>query len=157
LELTIRKMRLEDMAGVSELLSKWNMAPVDPTPDNPDPERSSINIEHSFVALDGNKIVGVGSYIILSPVTAETASLAVDPDYQSKGIGYKLQKLRLREMKQRGIMKVRTETDRPETIDWYVRKFGYKVVGINPKKHAFSLPGVDSWTVLELDLDKYEV
>ena len=41
---------------------------------------------------------------------------------------------------------------RPETIRWYVERFGYRIVGSNPKKHDFSLPGVDSWTVLELDL-----
>jgi hypothetical protein len=47
---------------------------------------------------------------------------------------------------------VRTETDRPATVRWYVRRFGYRVVGTNPKKHAFSLPDVAVWTVLELDL-----
>ncbi|MBI3223125.1 MAG: hypothetical protein HYZ46_08735 [Nitrosomonadales bacterium] len=55
-------------------------------------------------------------------------------------------------MKQHGISKVRTETDRPETIDWYIKKFGYRIVGTHRKKHDFSLPDVDFWTVLELDL-----
>jgi uncharacterized protein with GYD domain len=55
-------------------------------------------------------------------------------------------------MRERGIRTVRTETDRPETVRWYVERFGYRIVGTNPKKHAFSLAGVDYWTVLELDL-----
>jgi hypothetical protein len=56
-------------------------------------------------------------------------------------------------MKALGIRHVRTEADRPETIAWYVRKFGYRVAGTVPKKHAFSLPDVGYWTVLTLDLD----
>ncbi len=47
---------------------------------------------------------------------------------------------------------VETETDRPETITWYLRKFGYRLAGAVPKKHAFSLAHVPYWTVLELDL-----
>ena len=49
--------------------------------------------------------------------------------------------------------RLRTETDRAETVDWYIRKFGYRKVGVNPKKHNFSLSDVDEWVVLELDLD----
>jgi hypothetical protein len=63
-----------------------------------------------------------------------------------------LQSARLDEMRRRGIRRVRTEADRPETIRWYVEMFGYRIVGTNPKKHAFSLEDVDFWTVLELDL-----
>jgi hypothetical protein len=47
---------------------------------------------------------------------------------------------------------VRTETDRPDTVRWYVKRFGYRIVGTTPKKHAFSREDVDYWTVLELDL-----
>ena len=58
----------------------------------------------------------------------------------------------LEEMKKKGITRVRTETDRPETIKWYIEKFGYRVIGKNPKKHIFSDPDIKEWTVLELDL-----
>jgi catechol 2,3-dioxygenase-like lactoylglutathione lyase family enzyme len=58
-------------------------------------------------------------------------------------------------MYRRGIRKVRTETDRVETIDWYKAKFGYREIGKNPKKHDFSLTDINEWTVLELDLDDY--
>ncbi len=55
-------------------------------------------------------------------------------------------------MRRRGVRRVRTETDRPATVRWYVRRFGYRIVGTNPKKHVFSRPDVDHWTVLNLDL-----
>jgi hypothetical protein len=38
-------------------------------------------------------------------------------------------------------------------VRWYVRKFGYRIVGKAPKKHPFSREDVDEWTVLELDLE----
>ena len=153
--ISIRRMMESDTEAVVALLSRWNMAPVAPSAKTPDPERSSIHVENSFVALDGDKIVGVGSYIMLSQEFAETASLAVDPDYKGRGIGHKLQMARLREMKERGIKRVRTEADRPETINWYLREFGYKKVGTNKKKHAFSRTDIDFWTVLEMDLESF--
>jgi len=154
MDIIIRKMVLEDMEAVIGVLSRWNMAPVKPSPDNPEPERSSVNVENSFVAVEGSRVVGVSSYIVHSPEFAETASFAVDPGYTGKGIGYRLHAARLKEMREKGIKRVRTETDRPETIRWYVEKFGYKVTGKNKKKHSFSLPDVDYWTVLELDLEQ---
>ncbi len=152
MDISVRKMRPEDKDAVMEILGKWNMAPRPPSEENPNPERTSINVQNSFVATDGNRVVGVCSHIVLSDELAETASLAVDPEYKGKGIGYKLQLARLEELKKQGFKKIHTETDRPEIIDWYVKKFGYKVVGKNKKKHSFSLEDVDYWTVLELDL-----
>jgi len=59
----------------------------------------------------------------------------------------------MREIKDKGFRTLRTETDRPETIQWYRQKFDYRRVGVNPKKHEFSLPDVLYGTVLELDLE----
>jgi hypothetical protein len=67
-------------------------------------------------------------------------------------VGEALQQARLAELKALGVRHVRTEADRPETIAWYVKKFGYRVTGSAPKKHAFSLPEVGRWTILTLDL-----
>jgi N-acetylglutamate synthase-like GNAT family acetyltransferase len=153
--IVIRKMLAGDMDAAMMILSQWNMAPVAPSPENPDPERSSIDIDNTFVAVCEGKIIGVASYIVISDTVVETASLAVDPDYQGSGIGYKLQKARLEAIYQRGIRKVRTETDRMETINWYKSKFGYRETGKNPKKHKFSLADMNEWTVLELNLDDY--
>lgn len=149
----IRKMTPQDLPEVMELLERWSMAP---TPGVANAERSGIEIAHTFVAAnEDGRLVGVGSYLLLDEDTAETASLAVAPQVQGMGVGAMLQEARLQEMLARGIRRVRTETDRPETIAWYQRKFGYRVVGSNPKKHAFSLPDVDTWTVLELDLEQW--
>jgi N-acetylglutamate synthase-like GNAT family acetyltransferase len=148
----VRKMRDQDMDEVLVLLSKWNMAPRPPSPRNPKPESTCVQVQNSFVAVVEERVVGVASYIVHTDTSAETASLAVDPAFRGRGVGKMLQLARLEEMKQRGIRTVQTETDRPETIRWYVENFGYRIAGTNPKKHRFSLPGVDHWTVLELEL-----
>ena len=153
----IRKMCSDDYDAAMEILDKWNIAPVMPSDDIENPERSILDIEKSFVAMDNGSVVGVCSYIVHNRELAETASLAVDPSCRGKGAGYRLQLARLKEMKQIGIRIVHTETDREDTINWYIRKFGYKRMGTNPKKHAFSLPEVDKWVVLQLDLDSYEI
>ncbi len=148
----IRKMRDDDLPVCMSILEGWNMAPRLPSDDIPKPERTGIDIANSFVAEIDGRVVGTCGYIIHSSEFAETASLAVDPSFKGGGAGFLLQRARLDEMRRRGIRRVRTETDRPETIRWYVERFGYRVVGTNPKKHAFSCEDVDYWTVLELDL-----
>jgi len=157
MSIRIRKMCPEDHDAAIAILDKWNMAPVEPSDDIENPERSVLDVEKSFVAVDNGRVVGVCSYILHSPELAETASLAVDPSCRGKGIGYRLQVARLNEMKRIGIRKVHTETDREETIKWYINKFGYRRTGSNPKKHDFSLTDVDTWTVLQLELDDYEI
>jgi len=151
-EIVIRPMSESDREAAMELLESWNMAPRPPTADVPHPERATLRVENSFVALEDDRLVGVCSFIPLEKTRVETASLAVDPALRGKGVGFRLQQARLEEMRARGFKHVRTETDRPETVRWYVEKFGYRVVGRNPKKHPFSLPTVNHWTVLELDL-----
>jgi GNAT superfamily N-acetyltransferase len=151
-QVLVRKMRPDDLSGALRILRLWNMAPLAPSAEVPDPERTSIEIDNAFVAEAGGRIVGTCSYFILGDGWAETASLAVDPEPRFAGVGVLLQTARLDEMRRRGVRRVRTETDRPATVRWYVRRFGYRIVGTNPKKHAFSLPDVDHWTVLELDL-----
>lgn len=142
-------MRPDDVPAAMRILEEWNMAPDS---DRENAERSEIVVENAFVAVVDGEIVGTAGWFALSDDVAETASLAVDPAYRGLGIGYRLQSARLDAMRERGFERVRTETDRPATIRWYIEKFGYRKIGTNPKKHAFSLPDVDEWTVLELDL-----
>ncbi len=149
--ITIRKMREEDRAAAMAILERWNMAPRPPSAAVPDPERSTLYLENSFVALSGEVVIGVASYI-LHGTQAETASLAVDPAWLGRSVGERLQSARLAEMKVRGVERVQTESDRPDVIAWYVRKFGYRVLGTRSKKHAFGREDIDRWTVLELDL-----
>lgn len=154
--LEVRKIKINELKLAMQILEKWNMAPRASSEANPNPERETLDLNHTFIAKVGDEIAGVCSYLVLSEEEAETASLAVDPKFKGKGIGYALQMARLKEMKTKGFKRVHTETDRPETINWYIGKFGYKIVGTNPKKHDFSLSDVDFWTVLKLDLNNFE-
>lgn len=151
-EIIVRKARADDESAALAILAEWNMAPVAASDEVPNPERSRLDIAKTFVAQANDSLVGVASYIHHSPSVAETASLAVSPTVKGSGVGFRLQCARLAQMKRLGVCTVRTETDRPDTIEWYVRKFGYRIVGTAPKKHAFSLLNVSKWTVLELDL-----
>lgn len=153
-QVLIRKMRVEDTAPAMALLSQWNMAPVQASSSIPQPERDHLELDNTFVAILKGDLVGVASWLRIDATHAETASLAVDRDFIGCGIGRKLQEARIAEMRSKGIVQVRTEADRPEVIRWYIDKFGYRVVGTNQKKHAFSLAEQDCWTVLELQLNK---
>ncbi len=148
----IRPMRPQDLPRVIGILAHWNMAPVAPSAACPEPEPTGLAPAHTFVATVGGELVGVASYVLRGEGWAETASLAVDPAWRGRGIGERLQRERMAAMKAQGVRRVRTETDRPETIAWYLRKFDYRLAGTVPKKHAFSLEHVPHWTVLELDL-----
>ena len=149
----IRTMRAEDLGRVVEILGCWGMAPVEASPERPDPERSGLAVGRTLVASVRGRIIGVASYVIESPRFAVTESLAVDPAWLGRGIGERLHRARLDILLAQGIEKVRSEADRPQTIAWYVKHFGCRVVGTIPKKHAFGLEGVKEWTLLELDLD----
>jgi len=146
----IRAYRSADLPAVLSILSHWNMAP---RRDLPNPERTALEPGSAFVAVAGDAVVGIGSYWLREDGWGETAILAVHPDWLRQGVGSRLQAARLQALKRLGVTRVRTEADRQETIEWYQRRFGYRVAGTSPKKHPFSLPELDSWTVLELDLD----
>lgn len=152
LQIEIRQMRPRELGRAIEILAHWNMAPVAPSAECPEPETTGLAIGSTFVAIVEGTIVGVSSYVLRGEGWAETASLAVDPAWRGKGVGENLQRARLAELTVLGIRHVRTEADRPESITWYLRKFGYRVAGTAPKKHRFSLEHVPHWTVLVLDL-----
>ena len=58
-------------------------------------------------------------------------------------------------MLESGCTRVVTNADRPGTIAWYQRKFGYKAVGNLAKLHEFGDPNIDHWTTLEADLEAW--
>lgn len=149
---TIRPMQTADLDQVIRLLDRWNIAPMPPSTDIPDPERTDVVVGNTVVAEDNGCIVGVRSFIQHSPSEAEGASLAVDPAYHKHGIGKALVLAGHRMMQERGIRKVRAETDRPEVVAWLVRNFGHRVVGTMPKRHAFGDKNIGYWTVLEIEL-----
>ena len=148
----IRKMRHADRPAVLALLARWNMAPIPARPGE-EAEATGLETGRTFVAVHDGRIVGVSSYVMTGADRAQTQSLAVDPAWLGRGLGERLQQARLDALRAQGVRQVRTEADRPETIAWYVRKFGYRIEGTAPKKQQrFSLPEVPVWTVLTLDL-----
>jgi len=127
-------------------------------------ERTNMpKIEHFLVAKDGRLIVGCCAYLLSSESEiakkaseAETGSLAVIPGYRGKGIGASLQIARMKRLHKMGIKKLYTEADKSQTIDWYVRKFGYRKILTRKKKHLdFGDPSVDTFTLLSVDLEKW--
>lgn len=79
----VRKMREGDVPAAMSILDEWDMAPE---PERADAERGTLRVENSFVAEDAGQVVGVSSYIVHSDTLAETASLAVDPDYRGRAL-----------------------------------------------------------------------
>ena len=51
----IRKMRTEDLAGAIRVLEQWNMAPVARSAEIPFPERETIEVANAFVAECGGE------------------------------------------------------------------------------------------------------
>jgi predicted N-acetyltransferase YhbS len=151
-DIEIRLMRDQDWERVLAILGHWGMAPVEPSVDCPEPEHSGLEVGKTLVATAGGRVVGVASYRLLGKRLASTESLAVDPDWIGCGAAEKLQLARLATMRLLGIERVRTTADRPRTITWYVKRFGYRITGVEPKRHPFGVSGVPDWTVLELDL-----
>ncbi len=121
----------------------------------PSPEMDDFDVGHWYVAELGGAVVGVAGYRLLDDAAepvGKTTLLAVDPAARGHGIGGALQRLRMERMREAGATRVITNADRPETIAWYERHFGYRKVGEVRKLHEFGLPDVDTWTTLEAPL-----
>jgi 3-keto-5-aminohexanoate cleavage enzyme len=121
----------------------------------PSPEMDDFDVGRWFVAEVGGDVVGVAGYRILHDgdgLAGKTTLLAVFPEHRELGIGRALQELRMDLMRDAGATRVITNADRPETIAWYERHFGYRRVGEVEKVHEFGLPDVDRWTTLEAPL-----
>jgi N-acetylglutamate synthase-like GNAT family acetyltransferase len=144
--LVIRPARPVDREAILALMEPANMHRLD------SPEMPSFDIDRFFVAeLDG-RIVGAAGWELLDEGLAKTTLLAVDPAAGGRGIGSALQRTRMGAMRAAGAERVRTNADRPETIAWYRRHFGYREVGTLAKEDEFGHPGIDRWVTLEADL-----
>ncbi len=116
------------------------------------PEMPELDLERFFVAeLDG-EVVGAAGWTLLESGLAKTTLLAVRPAARGAGVGAALQRARMEAMAQAGARRVRTNADRPETIEWYKREFGYEEVGRLAKVDRFGDPDVEEWTTLEAPL-----
>jgi ribosomal-protein-alanine N-acetyltransferase len=138
-----------DRGAMLDVLETVNMHRV------PSPEMDDFDVGQWYVAESEGRVVGVAGFRLEGPGDApvgKTTLLAVMPDHRERGIGWALQELRMRRMRDAGARRVFTNADRPSTIAWYERHFGYRRVGEVPKLHEFGLPEVDRWTTLEASL-----
>lgn len=143
---SIRYATAEDVPSILDVLKHYNMHLV------PSPEMPELDYRFFYVAEIDGKIVGAAGYKLISPEVGKTTLMAVHPDYNRKGLGLALQAKRMVAMISLGCEKVVTNADRPETISWYRKHFGYRPIGTLKKEHSFGLPEVDYWTTLESDL-----
>ena len=143
---TIRYAKEGDLQDILKIFEYYNMHLI------PSPEMPEINVKFFFVAEVEGSIVGAAGFKILSPEVGKTTLLAVSPAFSGKGIGLALQAKRLQALRALGCEKVITNADRPKTICWYKKHFGYRQVGTIKKIHSFGDPQVDHWTTLEAEL-----
>ncbi len=147
-EITVayRAARESDMPGILDVLRTVNMHHI------PSAEMPDFDLELCLVAEIDGKIVGLSGYKILSADVGKTTLLAVNPEHRSLGLGHKLQTWRMNELLKRDIRYLITNADRPETIAWYEKHFGYRKIGRLEKEHEFGRPDIDHWTTLKTDL-----
>lgn len=143
---TIRPACQEDLPAMLEVLKTVNMHHI------PSAEMPELDWQCCFVAEVGGRVVGMSGYKVLSATEGKTTLLAVLPEYRRSGIGRALQVKRMQVLLDRDIRFLTTNADRPETIAWYKKYFGYQEIGSLPKEHEFGRPDVDSWTTLKTDL-----
>jgi len=145
----IEKAKEENRADIFRLLKQANMHYI------PSEEMPGLTYENYFVAKNDGNVLGFCGYKILSEYDAKTELMVVDMQSRGLGIGYALQVCRMEDMLNKGIYNVKTNTDLPDSILWYKKKFGYKQVNKLKKLHEFGDPNIGEWTTLEVDLIKW--
>lgn len=138
-----------DRDGILHVMRPFNMHHV------PSVEMEEIDLSRFFVARMRGEIVGAAGYKLLSPGHAKTTLLGVLPEFSGLGVGKDLQHKRMEVMHQAGVKTLTTNADRPDTILWYKKHYGYRQVGTLQKLCPFGLENVDHWTTLQTDLDEY--
>jgi len=149
MDFVIERAVPNDREAILNVLEPWNMHRV------PSPGVEDIDFSSFFVAKVAHKIVGVGGYQLLDATKAKTRLLAVYPELQGTGIGKALQDKRLEEMYKQGVKYVITDADRPETVLWYKKYYGYQEVKKQQKTTSHGLASAQFTTILELDLEVY--
>ena len=142
----IEPARSTDRDAILKVMAHWNMHHV------PSEEMAELDLSCFFVARMNSEVVGASGYQILSPTEGKTTLMSVRPDLAGTGLGRALQDARLDRMASLGVQTVTTNADRPETIAWYKRHYGYREVGNLAKVHSFGHPDIDQWTTLKMDL-----
>ena len=119
----------------------------------PSPEMPELDLACMFLVRVDGRIVGAAGYKLLSSTRAKTTLMGVLPEFLGAGMGRALQDARLSAMAAAGAKTVTTNADRPTTIHWYKKHYGYREVGALKKLHSFGSPEIDSWTTLEMNLE----
>ncbi|MBT8420207.1 MAG: GNAT family N-acetyltransferase [Gammaproteobacteria bacterium] len=138
-----------DGEAILSVLRHFNMHHV------PSVEMERLDLKCFFIARLQGSIVGAAGYKIISETEGKTTLFGVLPEYCGLGIGKKLQHKRMEAMYKAGVKKVTTNADRPETILWYKKHYGYHQIGSLKKLCSFGLEDVDHWTTLQTNLDDY--
>lgn len=142
----IRFARPEDIPSIIELMRPYNMHHI------PSPEMGALDYKCFMVAERNGRLAGAAGYTFLSADVGKTTLMAVSPECSGHGLGMELQTRRMQILRSLGCTKIITNADRPQTIAWYKRHFGYREIGTLPKIHSFGLNDVSQWTTLEADL-----
>lgn len=143
---TLRPARPDDLPAMLAVLEPANMHRV------PSPEMPELDHRCCFVAESNGRIIGMSGYRLISASEAKTTLMAVLPGYRGWEIGKALQVRRMEALLALGIRWLETNADRPETIAWYKKHFGYVEIGSLAKLHEFGRPDIDRWTTLRTDL-----
>ena len=146
----IRPARLPaDREAMLRVLETANMHRV------PSPEMDDFDVGRWHVAVTNEAVVGVAGFRLLDAPEGPWARPPCSSFTRRRrglGIGRALQELRMKLMRDAGAVRVITNADRPDSIAWYERHFGYRRIGEVPKVSEFGLREVDRWTTLEAPL-----
>ena len=148
-EISLWRLRFahpQDIPRIIELMRHHNMHHI------PSPEMGPLNYRYFIVAELRGTLLGAAGYTFLPDQTGKTTLMAVHPACTQTGLGRTLQFQRMQILRSLGCKKVITNADRPETIAWYKRHFGYREIGKLAKLHAFGREDIHEWTTLQADL-----
>ena len=120
------KPTLKDIPLIQNLLSPFVKEGVILERDD---DEIASNIRSYTIIKTDNKIVAIGALHIYSPHLAEIRSLAVEPNFQKKGLGRKIVSALEKEAKQLGIKKLLTLTYQKE----FFEKMGFNEI---PKENV---------------------
>ena len=145
-----RPARKRDYQAMLEVLETVNMHHI------PSLEVRELDWRYCFVAESREgKIVGMSGWARLNKRCAKTTLMAVLPECRGHDVGHALQTIRMITAYHNNYEHMVTNADRPDTIAWYKKNFGYEEVGKLPKEHEFGLTDVHEWTTLRTSLKEW--
>ncbi|MDY6964401.1 MAG: GNAT family N-acetyltransferase [Halobacteriota archaeon] len=177
----IRRAEESDIERILSVLSCYNFKVLNPVDDSPIDDESEelitlyngaseLNLDKGFVAEYEGKIVGFSHYKRHEDGKAKTTLLTVMPKYRKHGFGKKLQIARMKDAYDNGYEILMTFTENPKASKWYVKHFGYQVIGTDVCYHRlhfiplsnriiwgvhYGIYGYDKVDVLECDLGEF--